>query len=67
VEASADGFSLSLTHDPAAQIALQRRLAISNVADPNPPRWLQILFGTHPTTLQRIGMGEAWARQHPAR
>ena len=24
---------------------------------------LQILFGTHPTTLERIGIGEAWARK----
>jgi STE24 endopeptidase len=63
IEASADGFSLQLTHDPAAQIALQRKLAVSNVADPDPPRLLQILFGTHPTTLQRIGIGEAWARK----
>jgi STE24 endopeptidase len=63
VEASADAFSLRLTHDPAAQIALQRRLAISNVSDPNPPRLLQDLFGTHPTTLERIGIGEAWARK----
>jgi STE24 endopeptidase len=64
VEASADGFSLQLTHDPAAQIELERRLAISNVADPDPPKLLQILFGTHPTTVQRIGIGEAWAREH---
>jgi Zn-dependent protease with chaperone function len=63
VEASADGFSLELTRDPAAEIALQRRLAVSNVADPDPPKLLQILFGTHPTTLERIGMGEAWARK----
>jgi STE24 endopeptidase len=63
VEASADAFSLQLTHNPAAQIELQRRLAISNVADPDPPKLLQILFGTHPTTLERIGIGEAWARK----
>ncbi len=36
---------------------------MSNVADPDPPRLLQILFGTHPTTLERIGIGEAWARK----
>jgi STE24 endopeptidase len=63
VEASADAFSLQLTHDPAAQIELQRRLAVSNVADPDPPRLLQLLFGSHPTTIERIGMGESWARK----
>jgi STE24 endopeptidase len=65
VESSADGFSLQLTRDPAAQIQLQRRLSVSNVSDPDPPGLLQILFGTHPTTVQRIGIGETWARQHP--
>ena len=64
IEARADGFALELTRDPAAQIALQRRLAVSNVADPDPPRLLHLLFGTHPTTVQRIGIGEAWASDH---
>ncbi len=62
VEASADSFSLRLTHDPAAFVALERRLALTNVADPSPPGLLQVLFGTHPTTVQRIGIGEAYAR-----
>jgi STE24 endopeptidase len=63
VEASADGFSLQLTRDPKADIELQRRLAVSNVADPDPPRLLQILFGTHPTTVERIGIAKEWARK----
>ena len=62
VEARADAFSLRLTRDPEAFIGLERRLALSNVADPNPPRLYQLLFGTHPTTVQRIGIGEAFAR-----
>jgi STE24 endopeptidase len=65
VEASADAFSLRLTRDPAAFIALERSLAVTNVGDPDPPRLLQLLFGTHPTTRQRIGIGEAWARSAP--
>jgi STE24 endopeptidase len=63
VEASADAYSLRLTHDPAAFIALEHDLAVSNVIDPDPPRLLQLLFGTHPTTLERIGIGEAYARE----
>ena len=58
VEANADSFSLRLTHDPAAFIALERKLTVTNVADPDPPALLQLLFGTHPTTRQRIGIGE---------
>jgi Zn-dependent protease with chaperone function len=61
VEARADAFSIRLTDDPAAHIALERRLAIVNVADPDPPDLLHAIFGTHPKTLDRIGIGEAWA------
>jgi STE24 endopeptidase len=64
VEARADGFALELTRDPAAQIALERRLAVSNVSDPDPPRLLHDLFGTHPTTVERIGIAETWAREN---
>jgi STE24 endopeptidase len=64
VEARADAFSLRLTDDPAAHIALERRLSIVNVSDPDPPELLHLLFGTHPTTVERIGIGEAWARSN---
>jgi STE24 endopeptidase len=60
VEGRADAFSLSLTRDPAAFVQLERRLAIRNVSDPDPPDLLHFLFGTHPTTIERIGIGEAW-------
>lgn len=62
VEARADAFALRLGGDPAAFIALERRLALSNVSDPDPPSLLHTLFGTHPTTVERIGIGEAWER-----
>ena len=64
VEASADSFSLDLTRNPAAHIALERSLAVRNVSDPDPPVVTHWLFGTHPTTLDRIGIGEAWASEH---
>jgi STE24 endopeptidase len=62
VERRADAFALELTNDPAAFIELQRSLSQTNLADPDPPRLYQELFGTHPTTMERIGMGLAWAR-----
>jgi STE24 endopeptidase len=64
VEARADTFALNLTRDPDAFIGLERRLAVTNLADPKTPRVLQLLFGTHPTTMQRIGIGLEWAREH---
>jgi STE24 endopeptidase len=60
VEGRADAFSLRLTNDPAAFVQLERRLTLRNVSDPDPPGLLHTLFGTHPTTIERIGIGEAW-------
>jgi STE24 endopeptidase len=62
VEARADAHALRLTDDAPAFISLERRLAIQNVSEPEPPRLFQLLFGTHPTTLERIGFGEAYRR-----
>jgi STE24 endopeptidase len=60
VEARADQFALDLTRDPAAFVQFERRIALRNIIDPKPPGITQLLFGTHPTTIERIGMGEAW-------
>lgn len=62
VEGRADAFALRLTQDPRAFIDLEKRLAVQNVADPDPPMLLQDLFGTHPTTVERLGYGEAFER-----
>jgi STE24 endopeptidase len=63
VEARADAFALELTGNPEAFIALERSLAVGNLADPATPPAFQLIWGTHPTTMQRIGMGLAWARR----
>jgi STE24 endopeptidase len=60
VEASADSFALELTGDSRDFIGFQRRLAIQNVSDPDPPELLHLLFDTHPTTIERIGAGVAF-------
>jgi STE24 endopeptidase len=62
VEARADTFALELTRDPVAFIDLQQRLAVSNLADPEPPAALHAVFGTHPTTMERIGAAVAYQR-----
>jgi STE24 endopeptidase len=59
VEARADSFALELTREPDAFISFQRRISVKNVGDPDPPDWSSFLFGTHPTTVQRIGIGVA--------
>jgi STE24 endopeptidase len=64
VERSADGHALDLDGDPAAFIAVERKLALQNLGDPDPPGWLQLVFGTHPATVDRIGYALSWARSH---
>jgi STE24 endopeptidase len=65
VEARADTFALTLTRNPAAFIELQRQLALTNIGDPDPPAALHWIFGTHPTTVERIGAAVAYEREHP--
>jgi STE24 endopeptidase len=65
VERRADRHALLLTGDPAAFIAMQRRLTVANVADPAPPRPLHVLFGTHPTAVQRIAAAREFAAGPP--
>ncbi len=60
VEASADAFALRITGDPQGLLDLQIRLAERNLSDVDPPGWATTLFGTHPTTLERIGSAQAW-------
>jgi STE24 endopeptidase len=59
VEARADSYSLQLTDEPDAFISFQRRIALKNISDPDPWDWTSFLFGTHPTTVDRIGTGVA--------
>jgi len=60
VEARADSFALDLTRDPADFVRFERRITIRNVSDPDPPGFFHVLFDTHPTVRERIGIGEAW-------
>ncbi|SHL86061.1 M48 family metalloprotease [Actinacidiphila paucisporea] len=59
VEVRADRHALRLTGDPAHFIAMQRRLTVTNVAEPAPPAALHLLFGTHPTPARRIALARA--------
>jgi STE24 endopeptidase len=63
VEARADRFSMELTRDPPELIAFQRRIAVQNVADPDPPGWVTFLLATHPTSMERIGQALAFERR----
>jgi STE24 endopeptidase len=60
VETRADRHALDLTTAPAHFIAMQRRLTVANVSDPDPPKLPHLLFGTHPTPTQRITAARAY-------
>jgi STE24 endopeptidase len=53
-ERAADRFSLTVTGDPAVFAAVHRRLALANLADLRPPKWLYYALFTHPTPPQRL-------------
>jgi STE24 endopeptidase len=59
IERRADAFALELTREPIAMVSFERKITVKNVGDPNPPRWQQILLGTHPPTMERIGQAIA--------
>jgi STE24 endopeptidase len=61
VEARADVHALDLTDDPGTFIEMQRGLATTNLADPDPPAAWQWFFGSHPTLAQRVALAEDWA------
>jgi STE24 endopeptidase len=62
VERRADADALRATGDTQAFIDFQRRITLKNIGDPDPPRWLHLLLGTHPTTVERMGLALAIGR-----
>jgi STE24 endopeptidase len=62
VEARADAYALDLTRAPQTVVAMQRRLAVLNVADLEPHPLAVVLFGSHPTTRARIAQARVWAQ-----
>jgi STE24 endopeptidase len=59
-EAEADWVALEATRDPAAARGFFARLPATNLAQPEPPAWVRVLLGTHPTLVERIAMTQAW-------
>jgi STE24 endopeptidase len=59
LETAADRFALGLTANPAAFAAAMRRLGCQNLVELRPPRWAELLLGTHPALGRRIARAEA--------
>ncbi len=62
IERRADHFSLELAGAPDAFVSFERTIALQNVADLDPPRWVTRLLATHPPTAERIGAAVAFAQ-----
>jgi STE24 endopeptidase len=62
-EAAADWAALQATREPAAARSMLRRLATTSKHSHDPPAWTAVLYGTHPTIMQRIAMTYAWEEQ----
>jgi STE24 endopeptidase len=63
-ERAADRFSLAIVGDGAVFEALHRRLALANLADLRPPKWLYYALFTHPTPPQRLAAAKATLDRH---
>jgi len=61
IERRSDAYSLKLTRAPEAFISFERTIAVQNVADLDPPRWLTSLLATHPPTAERIAAAVSYA------
>jgi STE24 endopeptidase len=60
IERRADAFSLELTGEADAFVSFEQRIVRQNLADPDSPRWLSALLGTHPPIVQRLGIAAAY-------
>lgn len=59
-ERQCDSDALRLTKNPAAYRSAFETLGRMNLADPDPPRWEEILFYDHPPISKRIAMADQY-------
>ncbi|HEY2317653.1 MAG TPA: M48 family metallopeptidase [Solirubrobacteraceae bacterium] len=62
LERRADHFALELAGAPEAFVSFERTIALQNVADVDPPRWVSRILATHPPTAERIGAAVAFSQ-----
>jgi STE24 endopeptidase len=62
MERRADQFALELAGAPEAFVSFERTIALQNLAELEPPRWVELL-ATHPPTAERIGAAVAFAQR----
>ena len=60
-ERAADGFAIAATDDAASGAAAFTRLRERNLAEDEQPKWMEVLFSSHPSLRSRIERLEASA------
>jgi STE24 endopeptidase len=61
MEAEADWKALQVTRDPESMESLFVAFSKTSLGDPDPPGWVQLVLGTHPSLEDRVAMARAWA------
>ena len=61
MEAEADWMALQVTRDPEALEGVMAAFTETSLSDPDPPAWIHLMTGTHPTLEERVAMARAWA------
>ena len=59
-EVKADAYALNMTHKPRAFINAMTRLANQNLADAEPPAWVEFLLHSHPSINKRVALAKAF-------
>ena len=60
-EVKADTYVLQTTHNPQAFISAMTRLANQNLADAEPPAWVEFLLHSHPSIGKRVAMAKRFS------
>lgn len=59
-EVMADRYALQTTHNPQAFINAMTRLANQNLAEVEPPAWIEFLLHSHPSIQKRVAMAKTF-------
>ncbi len=60
-EVKADEYALKTTGQPQAFISAMTRLANQNLADAEPPAWVEFLLHSHPSIHKRVAAAKNFA------
>jgi STE24 endopeptidase len=63
MEREADWKALEVTRDADALQGVMVGFVETSLSDPDPPSWIELMTGTHPSLEDRVAMARAWAER----